>query len=697
MADSRTTTDLTTVAVQTLKMLAVDAVEAANSGHPGSPMGQADIAYVLWTKYLCFWPADPAWPNRDRFVLSAGHGSMLLYGLLHLTGYDLPLDELKRFRQWGSMTPGHPEYGHAPGVETTTGPLGQGFGNAVGMAIASRMAAARYNSREFRIVDHRVFAVCSDGDVMEGVCHEAASIAGHLGLGNLILVYDDNHITIEGDTALAFSEDVPGRFEAYGWHVQKIDGHDHAAIEAALATAVAETARPSLICARTHIANGAPHAHDTAEAHGAPLGPEEVKATKEAAGWPLEPTFYIPDEARQHWRDAARRNKPAYDGWQETFARWRAAEPGKAVAWDRARGGAKELPADLEERLIAAVGDKVDATRGLGSIVLQEAARLVPSLVGGSADLDPSTKTAIKGSSSVARGAFDGRVFHFGIREHGMGAILNGMALYGGFVPFGSTFLIFSDYMRPAIRLAALMKQRVTYVFTHDSVLLGEDGPTHQPVEQLWALRLIPGIEVWRPADGAEVAVAWARALRRADGPTAIVLTRQKVAAIPRRPRPGSTATGATASPAGVDAAAIARGGHVVVEADAPAGRSRDALTLVATGSEVGLAVEAAKLLVAAGHAVRVVSMPCIEAFLAQDAAWRDLVLPPAGRRVALELGRGLPWAAVVGVDALVIGLDRFGASAPAGEIARQLGFTAEGIAARIRNWADGSTSGAPA
>ncbi len=462
MPPAKTTTDLTTLSVQTLKMLAIDAVEAAKSGHPGSPMGQADIAYVMWTRFLRFWPADPAWPNRDRFVLSAGHGSMLLYGLLHLTGYDVPLDELKHFRQWGSMTPGHPEHGHTPGVETTTGPLGQGFGNAVGMAIATSLAAARYNTNDFHPVDHRVFGICSDGDVMEGVCHEAASIAGHLGLGNLILVYDDNHITIEGDTALAFSEDVPKRFEAYGWHVQSIDGHDHAEIERALAAAMADTARPSLICARTHIANGAPHAHDTAEAHGAPLGPEEVRETKEAAGWPLEPTFLVPDEARQHWRDAARRNKPAYDAWQESFERWRAAQPEKAAAWDQAHASqAEALPEDLEARLIAAAGTKTDATRSLGALVLQEAAKLVPSLVGGSADLDPSTKTAIKSSTSVARSAFDGRVFHFGIREHGMGAILNGMALYGGFIPFGSTFLIFSDYMRASIRLAALKKQRV--------------------------------------------------------------------------------------------------------------------------------------------------------------------------------------------------------------------------------------------
>jgi transketolase len=656
MSATRTSSDITTLAIHTLKMLAVDAVEAAQSGHPGSPMGQADVAYVLWTKFLRHWPADPLWPGRDRFVLSAGHGSMLLYGLLHLTGYDLPLDELKRFRQWGSHTPGHPELGHTPGVETTTGPLGQGVGNAVGMAIAQKMAAARYGDA---LCAGRVFGICSDGDVMEGVSHEAGSLAGHLGLGDLILVYDDNHITIEGDTALAFSEDVGKRFEAYGWHVQKIDGHDHAAIFAALSAATAETGRPSLICARTHIANGAPHAVDTAEAHGAPLGADEVKATKEALGWPLSPTFLVPPEALEHWRASAERNRAAYEEWQATFAAWRTAEPAQAAQWDDAR--LKRVPDDLETRLLKAVEGKADATRVLGSLVLQEAGKAVPWLVGGSADLDPSTKTAIKGAGSIARGQFGGRVFHFGIREHGMGSLMNGLALSEWFTPLGSTFLIFSDYMRPPMRLAALMERQVVYVFTHDSIFLGEDGPTHQPIEQLWALRAIPNFELWRPADGAETAIAWAAVLRRTKGPSALALTRQKLPALPA-----------------ADPALIARGAYELV----PGGP----LTIVATGSEVALAVAAAAELGA-----RVVSMPCVERFLAQDEGWRSSVLPPSADVVTIEAGRTPMWGTVTqGRPALHLGIDRFGASAPAAELAKQFGFTAPAVVERVKAWLAG-------
>jgi transketolase len=663
--------DQRTLAVHTLKMLAVDAVEAARSGHPGAPMGQAEIAYVLWTRWLRHWPADPAWPGRDRFVLSCGHGSMLLYGLLHLTGYDLELDELRHFRQWGSRTPGHPEHGHTPGVETTTGPLGQGVGNAVGLAIAARMNAARYGEELFGT---RVFAICSDGDLMEGVAHEATSIAGHLGLGNLVLVYDDNRITIEGPTSLAFSDDVAARFAAVGWHVQHVDGHDIEAVDDAVAAAVAEDARPSLIVARTHLAHGAPHAEDTAEAHGAPLGPEEVRATKDAHGWPLEPTFLVPSEARLHWRASALRHQRAYEDWQARFAAWRAADPARAAAWDAAR--TKALPDDLEAQLLAAVGDAADATRVLGSKVLQAAGALVPHLVGGSADLDPSTKTAIRGGGSVARDAFGGRTFHFGIREHGMAAILNGLALDGGWVPYGSTFLVFSDYLRPSLRLAALMGQQVIHVYTHDSIHLGEDGPTHQPVEHLAALRLIPGVHVGRPADGPETAVAWARALRRKDGPTALALTRQKLPALPR--------------PGGVDAAAIARGGYVLLEtagADGAGTAGGADVTLVATGSEVALALAAAQRLAATGIAARVVSMPCVEAFAAQEAAWRDAVLPPGARCVSLELGRSGPWAEIVGREALRIGFDRFGASAPAEVLAREFGFTPEAVAERVRRW----------
>ncbi len=657
------------LAIRTLQMLAVDAVEAAKSGHPGAPMGQAAIAYVLWTRHLVHWPADPRWPGRDRFVLSCGHGSMLLYGLLHLSGYDLSLDELKRFRQWDSLTPGHPEVGHTPGVETTTGPLGQGVGNAVGLALAAKLNAAR--GGDGAPAPGRVFALCSDGDLMEGLSSEAAALAGHLGLDGLTLLYDDNRITIEGATSLAWSEDVGARFAAQGWHVQHVDGHDLAAIDAALAAADAERARPSLIVARTRIGWGAPHVEGTSEAHGAPLGAEEVAATKRALGWPLEPTFLVPDEARATWAAAAERNRAAYDAWQATAARWRAAQPERAAAFDAAR--VKALPADLEARLLAAVGEAVDATRVLGSKVLQEAAAIAPWLVGGSADLDPSTKTAIKAAPSVGPGAFAGRTFHFGIREHAMGAVMNGLALDGGFTPFGSTFLVFSDYMRPAIRLAALMKLHAIYVFTHDSIHLGEDGPTHQPIEQLAALRLIPDLRLWRPADGAETAIAWAQALRRGDGPTALALTRQKIAPAARD--------------GGVDAAAIARGGYVWREAKPGA---KDAATIVATGSEVALALEAATLLAAEGISVRVVSMPCVEAFQAQDAAWRDRVLPPGGRRVSLEFGRTGTWAEIVGADGLRLGIDRFGASAPGPVIAEKLGFAPAALAARIREWLAG-------
>jgi transketolase len=630
---------------------------------------------VLYTRILKYDAEAPDWPDRDRFVLSAGHASMLLYALLYLTGYGVTLDDLRAFRQWGSRTPGHPELGHTAGVETTTGPLGQGVGNAVGLALGNAMAAARYNTPQHEVVTGRVFGICSDGDLMEGVSAEAASLAGHLGLGNLNLVYDDNHITIEGNTDLAFSEDVAARFAAYGWHVQRVDGHDRDAIERALQAAVAD-ARPSLVLARTHIANGAPHAHDTAEAHGAPLGPDEVRATKEALGWPQSPTFLVPDEARAHWRESAERHRAAYEAWQERFAAWRTAHPDKAQAWDAAVQ--KQLPADLEEKLVAAVKGQADATRVLGAKVLQEAARLVPHLVGGSADLDPSTKTAIKGAGSIAKGEFAGRVFHFGIREHGMGAILNGLALDGRFVPMGSTFLIFSDYMRPPMRLAGLMKQQVVYVFTHDSIFLGEDGPTHQPVEQLWSLRLVPNLEVWRPADATETAIAWASALRRTDGPTAIALSRQK---LPALPRPTDGGDGAAAAAA--DRAAVARGGYALVQD--PSAQ----FTILATGSEVGVAVEAAQKLSAGGLAVRVVSMPCVERFLAQNAAWRDAVLPPGQPAITLEAGRTPAWAAVTGERrALHLGIDHFGASAPAKDLAQHFGFTADAVAEAIRGWA---------
>ncbi len=666
--------DLEQVAVNTIRFLAADAVEKAKSGHPGLPMGMADAAFVLWTQYLRVLPSDPLWPNRDRFVLSAGHGSMLLYALLHLGGFDLTMDDLQHFRQLGSRTPGHPEYGRTSGVETTTGPLGQGFGNAVGMAAAGKMLAARFNDARFSPIDYRVFTIAGDGDMMEGVSGEAASLAGHWGLDNLIAIYDDNHVTIEGDTALAFSEDVGRRFEAYGWRVDRANPYDRPAFAAAIERAVAERERPSLVITRSHIGYGAPHKQDTREAHGEPLGAEEVAAAKRALGWPESPPFLVPDEVLALFAKRVAQLKPGYDRWREGLAAWRAADPARAALWDQM--WARATPRDLWAQLLEAAPRGAGATRVHGNVVLQRAAALVPSLVGGSADLEPSTRTRIKDSPSFERGQYGGRNFHFGIREHGMGAIVNGMAVAGGFIPYGSSFLTFTDYARPAIRLSALMGVQVIWVFTHDSVFLGEDGPTHQPVEHLTALRAIPNLLVIRPADGVETAAAWAMALERRDGPTLIALTRQTLPAI-EWPR--------------VDPAMLARGGYVLKEAGAnaspgkPSGDERP-VTLVATGSEVGLAIEAAKLLDAGGVAVRVVSMPAPQRFLAQDDAWRDAVLPP-GRRVSIEAGSTDYWHRFVGPNGLSIGIDTFGESAPLAQVQEHFGFTPPKVAARISEW----------
>jgi transketolase len=677
------------LAINTIKALAIDAVEQAKSGHPGMPMGMADCAVHLWTRHLRYDPADPLWPDRDRFVLSAGHGSMLLYALLHLAGFDLPLEEIRRFRQWESMTPGHPERGCAPGVETTTGPLGQGIGNAVGMAIAARMLAARFNTAEHPIVTHRVWVIASDGDMMEGVGSEVASLAGHLGLGNLSVIYDDNQITIEGDTRLAFSEDVGKRFESYGWAVQRIDGHDHAQIVPALEAAARETSRPGLIVARTHIAHGSPGKQDTAEAHGAPLGPEEAVATKRAMGWPLEPAFIVPEEARALFAARSEEGRGAHVRWQRTFEAWSRANPERRALWDRYVS--REVPGDLFDRLLdvlpgrakdAAAGvPKPEATRTLSGRLIQKAAELVPSLCGGSADLEPSTMTCIKASDSIRRESFAGRNFHFGVREHGMGAILNGLALHGGAIPYGATFLIFSDYMRPPIRLAAMMGVQVIYVFTHDSVFLGEDGPTHQPIEQLMGLRLVPNLTVVRPADGPETAMAWSVALRRRDGPTALILTRQSLPPLRRADR--------------FDHGLLLHGGYVLSEAEAGGARSQRGpgeaietpVVLVATGSEVAPAQEAGAILASKGIAARVVSMPCPQIFLDQPEEYRRSVIPRGARAVVIEAARLHGWERVVGCEALLIGIDRFGASAPYKVIAERLGFTGHQIAEKILRW----------
>ena len=654
--------------VNTIRFLAADAVERAKSGHPGMPMGMADAAYLLWTRFLRWQPQDPAWPGRDRFVLSAGHGSMLLYALLHLSGYGLEIEELQRFRQLGSRTPGHPEHGLTPGVETTTGPLGQGFGNGVGFAMAAKLLAARFHAQGFTPFRQRVFGIVSDGDLMEGVASEAASLAGHWGLGNLIYLYDDNHITIEGDTALAFTENVARRFEAYGWHTEHVNPYQPGELDRALHRALGEVDRPSLIVCRSHIAYGAPKKQDTASAHGEPLGAEELAAAKRALGWPESPAFLVPPGVRERFARRAAELRPEYDAWRESVRAWRAANPTNDRMW-RALVE-RERPADLFQRLIAAAPAGAAATRAHGSAVLQTAAELVPSLVGGSADLEPSTKTWIKSSSAIECGKFEGRNFHFGIREHGMGSILNGLAL-SGFTPYGASFLVFTDYARPAIRLSALMKQPVIWVFTHDSIFLGEDGPTHEPIEHLTALRAIPNLTVIRPADGLETAAAWALALERNDGPTLIALTRQNLAAIER--------------PAGFDPAWLRRGGYVLRDSAAA-----DAVTLIATGSELALAVAAAAKLEAAGSAMRVVSMPAPQIFLAQDRAWRDAVLPPSGRRVTIEAGSTDYWQRFVVPRGLAIGIDRFGESAPLAQLQEHFGFTPDQVAKRITSWMAG-------
>jgi transketolase len=654
----------------TIRMLAADGVQKANSGHPGMPMGMADCASVLFMRFLRYHPSDPVWPDRDRFVLSAGHGSMLLYSLLHLAGYPVSLDDLKQFRQWGSRTPGHPEHGILPGVETTTGPLGQGFANGVGMALAGKILAERFNPPGKQApFAYRVFGIVSDGDLMEGVASEAASLAGHLRLGNIVYLYDDNHITIEGETGLAFSENVGARFAAYGWHTVKIDGHDPDAISSALQQGIDEQARPSLILARTHIGFGSPHKQDSSEAHGAPLGQDEVQATKEKLGWPLEKPFFVPEEVYAFFRERVKELTKEYDQWQEEFALWKKKNPENAELYRQM--AEKAVPADLEKQLLSVIPDKPAATRAIGAKVLNKAARLVPSLYGGSADLAPSTLTLIDGESSIGPGSFRGRNLHFGIREHGMGGILNGMALSGYFLPYGATFLVFSDYMRPSIRLAALLHARIIYVFTHDSIFVGEDGPTHQPVEHVAALRTIPGLRVIRPADGVETAIAWASALRSIDGPTALCLTRQNVPILQY--------------PEGFDPLVIHKGGYVLK-------KEQNALhiVLVATGSEVGVAVDAEKLLSERGLNIRIVSLPCLDAFQAQDEEFRLSVIPDHVPVVVIEAGISQGWHSITRAPFLMIGMNRFGASAPYKVLAEKFGFTGSAAAEKILSWYDG-------
>ena len=653
--------------INAIRALAMDAVEAAQSGHPGTPMALAPAAYVLWHRFLRHNPTNPAWPDRDRFVLSCGHASMLQYALLHLAGYGVSLDDLRAFRQWGSATPGHPERGHTPGVETTTGPLGQGVGNAVGMAVAERFLAERFNRPGHRVIDHRTWAFVSDGDLMEGVASEVASLAGHLRLGKLTLIYDDNHITIDGDTALSFSEDVPRRFEAYGWHVVRVgDGNDLGAIAAALEAARSETVRPTLIALRTYIADPAPTKRNTSKAHGEPLGAEEVRRTKAIMGWPDEPRFFVPEDALDHWREAVPRGAALEAEWQARLAAWASDDPEAAGELSRWLSG--ELP-DGWDQTLPAIGPESGplATRQASGQALQALAAAVPNLVGGSADLGGSTGVTLK-QGGVFGPTSSGRTFHWGVREHGMAACLNGIAAHGGLRAFGSTFLVFSDYMKPAIRLAAIMRLPVIYIGTHDSIGVGEDGPTHQPIEHLAMLRAIPNLVVLRPADATETIEAWRVAAARREGPTMLVLSRQKLSVLDR----------STLGPA----AGVARGAYVLLD---PPGGVPQAI-LIGTGSEVHVALAAARLLQADRVRVRVVSMPSWELFAAQPPGYRDEVLPPGVRvRLSIEAASPFGWERWVTTDGAMLAMEGFGASAPGERLFEEFKFTPGRAAAIVR------------
>lgn len=670
--------------VNTLRFLSADAVQQANSGHPGLPLGAAPMAYVLWTRFLKHHPANPHWFDRDRFILSAGHGSALLYSLLHLSGYDLPLAQLQQFRQWGSSTPGHPERGLTPGVEVTTGPLGQGFANGVGMAMAEANLAARYNRPGLDVVNHFTYALVSDGDLMEGIASEAASLAGHLQLGKLIYLYDDNQVTLSAGTDITFTEERQHRFDAYGWHTQLVaDGNDLAAIAAALEAARGETGRPSLILVRTHLGYGSPNKQDSFEAHGSPLGVEELRLTKQKLGWPEQPSFYIPEEARAHFLESAASGNEAEAAWQEKFAAYQKQfpEPGRELQQLMGQGSSA-LPAGWDADIPIFPADaKGISTRVAGGKVMNAIAAHLPALIGGSADLDPSTFTALKGmgdfepsdivggdrqGSDAGGWSSAGRNLHFGVREHAMGAIINGMAAHGGTLPYGATFLVFSDYMRPAIRLAALMGLHVIYVFTHDSIALGEDGGTHQPVEQLASLRALPKLVVLRPADANETAVAWRIAVQASGRPLALVLSRQNLPTLDRSQFAA--------------AEGVQRGAYIL--ADAPSGKPD--LILIASGSEVALIVAARQQLLARNISVRIVSMPSWELFDEQDQAYRDQVLPPAvGARLAVEAGVSQGWHRYAGDRGAVLALDHFGASAPGDVVMREFGFTVDNVCQR--------------
>lgn len=655
------------LSADTIRLLSADGIQKANSGHPGLPMGMADCAHVLWTKYMNFNPDDPNWINRDRFILSAGHGAMLLYSLLYLNGFDISMDDLKSFRQWESKTPGHPEYGHLDGVDTTTGPLGQGFSNGVGMAIASKFIAAKFNSEGYDLFGtHKIYGIVSDGDLMEGVSAEAASIAGHLGLGNIVYLYDDNNITIEGSTEIAFTENVEARFNAYGWHTVTVDGHNFEEIAAAIKESRSETAKPSLIICKTHIGHGSPNKHDTAGVHGSPLGPDELKLTKENLGFPTDKEFYVPEEVSEFYLNNVELVKNLYVEWKNMFDEWSGKNSGLAKEFDNMLN--RKVPDNLVEELLSVIDDTPLATRALSGKVMQKIADLLPGFIGGSADLAPSNSTHLKEFGSISKNNFNNRNMHFGIREHAMGAILNGMILYGGIRPFGGTFLVFSDYMRPSIRLAALMKLPVIYVFTHDSIFVGEDGPTHQPIEHVAALRTIPNVDVFRPADGTEVAMAWSYALKRNDGPVALILTRQKLPVIIRDKE---------FNPADVD-----KGGYIVSKEVG----YKPGLVIVATGSELGVAVGAKELL-ANKDSVRIVSMPSVDVYIRQSDEYKRQIIPEGSKVVTIEAGITGAWSEIAPGKILKIGIDRFGASAPYELLAEKFGLTSETVADKIRNW----------
>ena len=652
--------------VNTIRTLAMDAVQAANSGHPGAPMGLAAAAYVLWTRVLKHNPKNPDWVDRDRFVLSGGHASALLYSLLYLTGYKLSLKEIKNFRQWGSQTPGHPEYGHTSGVETTTGPLGQGFSNAVGMAMAERHLAAIFNRGRQKIVDHHTYVMCGDGDLMEGISSEAASLAGHLGLGRLICIYDDNKISIEGSTAIAFTENVAARFRAYHWQVIQVkDGNDLATIEKALKEARAETAKPTLIALRTHIAYGSPNKQDTHGAHGAPLGEDEIRLTKENLGWPTNKKFYVPVKARKAFGKCPVKGRKAETAWNKRLKAYAKKYPALAKNWETAIAGI--LPQRWDAGIPTFRDGKAIATRAASGQVLNALAENLPTLIGGSADLAPSNNTIIKSSFDFQKNSYAGRNIRFGVREHAMGAVLSGMALHKGVRPYGGTFLVFADYCRPAIRLAALMKQPVIYVFTHDSVAVGEDGPTHQPVEHLAALRAIPGLTVIRPADATETAAAWRVAIKSTNAPVALILSRQNLPVLDRTFYPSATA--------------LAKGAYILSDS-----KGKPDVILIGSGSEVSICLEAQSSLSNQGLSARVVSMPSWELFERTSQAYKVAVLPPeVTARVAVEAGISMGWERYVGNRGAVVGIDRFGASAPGGTVMDKFGMKAATIIAKTR------------